>query len=220
MADDTLMEVPARRIERLISVLSLLSLGEYDPALAHIEVDSSGDRLAVLEQALAMFLDELAEARRENDAHVATLEQSKRDIEQQLETITRQQLAIRELSTPIIEVWDDILTLPIVGIVDTQRSIEMTEELLERVSKGSYSCVIIDVTGVDVIDTMTADHFAKMIRGAELLGAHCVVTGLRANLAQTMAAIGVELGGVPTLRSLKEGLKHCLRHIGRSKGGR
>lgn len=213
MSDDPLTNVSARRIERLIEVLSLLSLGEYDPALAQIEINEAEDRMSVLEQALALFIQELADTRRESEAHVAKLEDSRREIEQKLETIERQRVAINDLSTPIIELWDDILTLPIVGIVDTQRSIDMTERLLDRISKSGARCVIVDVTGIDVIDTMTANHFLQMIRAAQLLGAHCVVTGMNAHTSQTMVSIGVDLGQIRTLRSLKEGLEHCVRHL-------
>jgi rsbT co-antagonist protein RsbR len=79
--------------------------------------------------------------------------------------------------------------------------------------------VIIDVTGVDVIDTMTANHFMQMIRAASLLGAHCVVTGMSPHTARTIVSIGVDLGSIRTLRSLKDGLKHCLHYLhGRSSG--
>jgi len=211
--DEAQMPVSSARVERLISVLSLLSLGEYDPALSHIEVGEHHDRFAVLEQALIIFIEELAEARADSQSAVAKLEDSKREIEQKLETIERQQLAIRDLSTPIIELWDDILTLPIIGLVDSQRSIEMTEALLARISETGARCVIVDVTGIDTIDTMTAGHFSQMIRAAQLLGAYCVVTGLSPEIARALVAIGVDLGDVTTLRSLKEGLRHCLLHV-------
>ena len=204
------MQVSSDRVERLINVLSLLSLGEYEPALEHLEIDEAHDGVAVLEQGLAHFIRELAEARSENREIVAKLEASKREIEQKLETIERQQQAIRQLTTPIIELWDQVLTLPVVGLVDAERSMEMTEALLEHVSNSGARCVIIDLTGLDVIDTMTASHFSQMVRAAQLLGAHCVITGLSPDLARTLVGLGVDLGELVTLRSLKDGLRHCL----------
>jgi rsbT co-antagonist protein RsbR len=79
--------------------------------------------------------------------------------------------------------------------------------------------VIIDVTGIDVIDTLTTDHFVKMIQSAQLLGAYCVVSGMSPNIAQTIASLGVDLGDVRTLRTLKEGLRHCLRHLAAFNAG-
>lgn len=202
-----------QRIERLIEVLSLLALDKYDRSLVQIEVGQALDRLSVLEQSLAYFVQEFDEAREENRTYVAELERRKLEVEQKLETIERQRHVIRELSTPIIEVWDQILTLPIVGTFDTQRSLDATERLLHRIADSHARCVIIDVTGIDAIDTMTSNHFLRMIRAAQLLGAHCVVTGMSPEAAQTIVGLGVDLGSIPTLRSLKQGLEHCVRFL-------
>ncbi|NJK30893.1 MAG: STAS domain-containing protein [Deltaproteobacteria bacterium] len=156
-------------------------------------------------------MQELDDARRENRDHMAELEQRKRELERRLETIERQRHVIRELSTPIIELWDEILTLPIIGSLDAQRSVEITERLLQRIADSHARCVIIDVTGIDTIDSMTSNHFLSMIRAAQLLGTYCVVTGLSPHAAQTMVDLGVELGSIHTLRSLKQGLEHCVR---------
>ncbi|KIG15592.1 RsbR, positive regulator of sigma-B [Enhygromyxa salina] len=211
MSDDPRLEVSASRIQQLVDVLSLLSLGQYDPALTQIQVGAEEDQMALLEQSLSIFVRELSEAHAENDAHISQLEHQRLELERKLELINRQRAAISELSTPILELWDEVVTLPIIGLVDTGRSLEITERLLQRISDTGCRYVIIDVTGLDVIDTMTTDHFVKMIRSAQLLGAHCVVTGMSSNISQTMVGIGAELGGVTTLRTLKEGLKHCLR---------
>ena len=123
---------------------------------------------------------------------MAELEQRKLELEQKLETIDLQRHMIRELSTPIIELWDEILTLPIVGTLDAQRSVDVTERLLQRIADSHARCVIIDVTGIDAIDIMTSNHFLRMIHAAQLLGAHCVVTGMSPDAARTMADLGVE----------------------------
>lgn len=131
--------------------------------------------------------------------------------EQRLETIERQRIAIADLSAPIIDVWDEILALPIVGLVDSQRSIELTERLLERIASTQARAVIVDLTGVDVVDTMTANHLLQMIRAARLLGTYCVLSGISPQIAQTLVQLEVELDEIATVRNLKEGLRACLR---------
>jgi rsbT co-antagonist protein RsbR len=210
MSNETFAGIANDRLRRVIDVLSIASLGEFDPARVVIPLEGREDDFAMLEQTVNVLVSELAEAKHKNDRAAEAIERSRDQLAEKLQTIERQQTAIRDLSTPIIELWDDILTLPIVGLVDTQRSVEMTERLLHRIVDRRARCVIIDVTGVDEVDTATADHFVKMIRAAQLLGAHCVVTGISPEIAQTLVRIGVELTGVRTLRSLKEGLKECM----------
>ena len=122
-----------------------------------------------------------------------------------------QQAAIRELSTPIIEVWAGVLCLPVVGVVDSQRSAEMTETLLEMIVAKQARTAIVDITGIDVMDTKTADHFIKMARAVRLLGAECIVSGINPGIAQTLTHIGVDLTGVRTMRSLRDALQFHLK---------
>lgn len=136
--------------------------------------------------------------------------------EQRLETIERQRLAIADLSAPIIDVWDGVLALPVVGLVDTQRSIELTERLLERISVSGAQSVIVDLTGVEVVDTMTANHLLQMIRAASLLGAFSVLSGISPQIAQTLVQLDVDLTEITTVRNLKEALKTCLRRTTQS----
>lgn len=132
----------------------------------------------------------------------------------QLEELAHQrELTIRELSTPVMEVWDDVLVLPVVGIVDTRRSMEIMNTLLERIVATQAKCVIIDITGVEVVDTKTADYLLRVSRAANLLGSRCVLTGLSPAVAQTLVEIGADLTEVRTLRNLKEGLRDCLKYL-------
>nr|BDT33657.1 STAS domain-containing protein [Myxococcus sp. MH1] len=212
------LSIAPERIGRIIDVLSLISVGEFSSARTTIDIREQ-DELAALEETLNIFVRELASTRREHEEALTRLAASHRELEEKLSTIDRQRDAIRDLSTPIIELWDDILTLPIVGVVDTQRAMEMTERLLHRVVQGKARCVIIDITGVEVVDTMTANHFIKMVGSARLLGAYCVVTGIRPAIARTLVQIGVDLREVKTLGSLKEGLRDCFLHLnGRGAG--
>jgi rsbT co-antagonist protein RsbR len=141
-----------------------------------------------------------------------------RELQRKIEVIEEQTRAINELSTPIMEVWDGVLVLPIVGSMDARRSVVIMDSLLARIVSSQSRCVIIDVTGVENVDTGTADALVKVVRAAALLGAHCVLTGLRPTVAQTLVNIGASLGDVQTLRNLKEGLESCLRYLGDQRG--
>jgi rsbT co-antagonist protein RsbR len=136
------------------------------------------------------------------------------DLEEKLATIEQQREAIRELSTPIIEVWDDVLCLPIVGVMDSVRSAEMTEALLGAIVEKRAGCAIIDITGIQVMDTATADHFLRMARSVRLLGSECVITGINPAIALTMQTMGVGLSDIVTLRSLRDALQ---RYVDRDR---
>ena len=129
------------------------------------------------------------------------------ELEEKLATIEKQRAAIRELSTPIMEVWDGVLCLPVVGVMDTARSAEMTSSLLEAVVEKKTRCTIIDITGIDVMDTRTVDHFMRMARAVRLLGAECVLTGINPHIAQTVVQMGIDLTNIVTHRTLHEALQ-------------
>jgi len=136
-----------------------------------------------------------------------------RELESKIALVEQQALAISELSTPVMEVWDDVLVLPIVGVVDTRRSVDIMNNLLAKIVEGQSKCVILDITGVEIVDTKTADYLLKVVRAATLLGSRCVLTGLSPAVAQTLVEIGADMQEVRTLRNLKEGLKDCLRYL-------
>jgi rsbT co-antagonist protein RsbR len=127
------------------------------------------------------------------------------------EIITRLRTAVEQLSTPILELWEDVLALPVIGIVDSRRSAEMMERLLHEIVQKQSRFVIIDLTGVEVIDTSTADHFMKLVKAVGLIGARCVLTGIRPAVAQTLVDLDVSFGQLETLRNLRHGLRYCLR---------
>lgn len=136
---------------------------------------------------------------------------TKKELEAKLGTIEAQAAAIRELSTPVMEIWDDTLLLPIVGVLDSHRSLELMETLLKGIVDRQARHVILDITGVEVVDTKTADYVLKVVRAAKLLGARCVLTGLSPAVAQTLVEIGADLNEVSTLRSLKDALREVTR---------
>ncbi|MFS8068641.1 MAG: STAS domain-containing protein, partial [Byssovorax sp.] len=117
------------------------------------------------------------------------------------------------------EVWDDVLAMPIIGVVDSRRTADMVQRLLAEVARTQASFVIIDLTGVEIVDTRTADHLIKLIRKVELVGARCVLTGIRPAVAETLVDIGVDFGRLTTLRNLKHGLREALRFARREREG-
>jgi rsbT co-antagonist protein RsbR len=132
---------------------------------------------------------------------------------EKLDIITRLRTAVEQLSTPILELWEDVLALPVIGIVDSRRSAEMMERLLHEIVQKQSRFVIIDLTGVEVIDTSTADHFMKLVKAVGLIGARCVLTGIRPAVAQTLVDLDVSFGQLETLRNLRHGLRYCLRWL-------
>ena len=140
-----------------------------------------------------------------------TLEKQLTNVREKNELLEQMQMAIQELSTPVLELWDDVLALPVIGIVDSRRSAEMMERLLEEVVRRQSQFVIIDITGVELVDTATADRFIKLVTAVEYLGARCMLTGTRGAVAQTLASLGVDMGQLVSLRTLKHGLRECLR---------
>jgi anti-anti-sigma regulatory factor len=153
-----------------------------------------------------------------------TLNATIEDIGNQIDTIQRQQNTqaameslVRQLQTPILQIWEDVIALPVIGMVDSRRSQEMMETLLAEIVEHRSKYVIIDITGVEIVDTRTADHFVKVMKSAELLGTRCVMTGIRPAVAQTLVELGVDLSSIRTLRNLEEGLRSCLRDMDRHK---
>lgn len=195
MTTDDQIIISKERLARIMTALSAASIEAFDEAQNACQ-PMAEDAFGELEGTLGIFLTELRQAK-----------------EKQAAMIENQQLAIRDLSTPIMDLWDDILTLPIVGAIDTQRSLEMTERLLHRIAESRAKCVIIDITGVSVVDTLTADYFIRMVKSARLLGSYCVVTGISPEIAQTLVQGDVDIGDIKTLRNLKEGLKECFRYL-------
>jgi rsbT co-antagonist protein RsbR len=211
-SDEHYVKVTSERLQSVIEALSYASVDEFDSCLSLLQrSDEKKDEFSELETAFSIFVRELGEAKSELNRALAQQEAVNRDLEGKLETIEMQQAAIRELSTPIIEVWAGVLCLPVVGIVDSQRSAEMTETLLETIVAKQARMAIVDITGIDVMDTKTADHFIKMARAVRLLGAECIVSGINPGIAQTLTHIGVDLTGVRTLRSLRDALQLYLR---------
>lgn len=172
------------------------------------------DSRAAALQKLSLMLNFLLDSTRRN---LEEVREKNKQLASQLDTIEQQRRAIQELSTPILQLWEGILVLPVIGFVDSARSQQMMERILEEIVSRQARHVIIDVTGVAVMDTQTADYFTKIFNSVRLLGAQCVLTGIRPAVAQTLVHIGVQLDQVTTRRNLQQGLQECLRVIERER---
>ena len=109
------------------------------------------------------------------------------------EVINRQQQELLELSTPVVELWDGVLALPLIGTLDSARTQIVMESLLERIVTSGAEIAIIDITGVPTVDTLVAQHLIKTISAARLMGADCILSGIRPQIAQTIVHLGLEL---------------------------
>jgi PAS domain S-box-containing protein len=134
-------------------------------------------------------------------------------LKEKLELIETQQEAIRALSMPLIEVWDGVLTVPVLGALDVRRAAEMMEALLGAVTRTGSRYVILDLTGVATMDAGTADHVIKLVGAVELLGARGVVVGIQPQVARAIVSLGVDLSRITTLANLRDGLVMCMRQL-------
>ncbi len=130
------------------------------------------------------------------------------------EVITRQQKELLELSTPVVRLWDNILALPLIGTLDSARTQVVMQNLLEAIVQTRSDYAIIDITGVPVVDTLVAQHLLKTVAAARLMGADCLISGIRPQIAQTIIHLGVDLSEVTTKATLADAFDLALRRSG------
>ncbi|HEY6218820.1 MAG TPA: STAS domain-containing protein, partial [Gemmatimonadaceae bacterium] len=131
------------------------------------------------------------------------------------EVIHRQQQEMLELSTPVVTLWDGVLALPMIGTLDSARTQIVMETLLQRIVETGAAIAIIDITGVPTVDTMTAQHLLKTVTATRLMGAECIISGIRPQIAQTIVHLGVDLGGVTTKATLADAFRVALSRTDR-----
>lgn len=127
--------------------------------------------------------------------------------------IKRQQMELMELSTPVVQVWEGILVLPIIGTLDTARTQVVMENLLQAIVETASDIAIIDITGVPMVDTSVAQHLIKTVTAARLMGARCIVSGIRPQIAQTMVNLGVTFADITTRASLADALAYAFAQL-------
>ncbi|NLI98812.1 STAS domain-containing protein [bacterium] len=192
------------RIERIETILSIAAGGNFD---TNLDIDTkSPDLLTSVEMGINLLISDLGEEFRKSKTRAE-------ELEEKLDLIEKQRLAIEQLSTPIIKIWDRVLVLPLIGALDTRRSQRLTESLLTEIAFTQTRIAILDITGVPAVDSAVANHLLKTVSAVQLLGAKCVITGIKPEVAQTIVHLGVELKGVETLSNLSEGLKWAFRNL-------
>ncbi|MCO8164937.1 STAS domain-containing protein [Pseudomonas sp. 21LCFQ010] len=139
---------------------------------------------------------------------IATFQKSREAV------IKRQQEELLELSTPVVKLWDGVLALPMIGTLDSQRTQMVMESLLQRIVDTGSEIAIIDITGVPTVDTLVAQHLLKTVTAIRLMGADCIISGVRPQIAQTIVHLGLDLQGVVTKANLSDALKLALTRLG------
>jgi rsbT co-antagonist protein RsbR len=139
---------------------------------------------------------------------VATFQQAREDI------IKRQQEELLELSTPVIKLWQGVLAVPMIGILDSNRTQIVMETLLQKIVETESELAIIDITGVPTVDTLVAQHLLKTVSAIRLMGADCIISGIRPQIAQTIVQLGIDLQGVSTKATLADALALALQKTG------
>jgi rsbT co-antagonist protein RsbR len=152
--------------------------------------------------ALSSLVDKMAQFT------LATWQQSREEV------IERQQQELLELSTPVIKLWDGVLAVPMIGTLDSSRTQLVMETLLQRIVESASQLAIIDITGVPTVDTLVAQHLLKTVTAIRLMGADCIISGIRPQIAQTIVHLGIELQGITTKATLADALALALKSSG------
>jgi len=175
-----------------------------EPLFERMQRDFGNDpiKLASAMWSLSSLLDKLG---------LYTTEVYQRGREQ---VIVRQQQELMELSTPVVTLWHGVLALPVIGTLDSARTQVVMENLLQRIVDTGASIAIIDITGVPTVDTLTAQHLLKTVAAARLMGADCIISGIRPQIAQTIVHLGVDLGSVITKATLADAFAIALKRVG------
>jgi rsbT co-antagonist protein RsbR len=129
-------------------------------------------------------------------------------------TLKAQEAELRETSTPITEIWDGVLTLPIIGTLDSSRTMLVMDSLLNRIAKDHAKAVVMDLTGVKNIDSQVSHHLIQMVRAVQLMGSDAIITGIHPEIARALVSLNIDLNGVTTRASLSDGLKEAFSRMG------
>ncbi len=169
-----------------------------------LKEDSAGDAMQMADQfwQTSLLLDKLG-------LHTVKSYQKSRE-----QVIIRQQQELLELSTPVVKLWDGILALPMIGTLDSARTQVVMESLLQKIVETEAQIAIIDITGVPTVDTLVAQHLLKTVTALRLMGADCIISGVRPQIAQTIVHLGVDLQGVTTKANLADALALALKRSG------
>jgi rsbT co-antagonist protein RsbR len=184
------------------TAMFVLSLKQPLAARLRAELERSPETLLDEQWAMTLVVDQLG-------LYITEVYQKTRE-----EVIMRQQAEMLELSTPVVELWQGVLALPLIGTLDSRRTQTVMETLLQRIVETGSEIAIIDITGVPTVDTLTAQYLLRTITATRLMGADCIISGIRPQIAQTIVHLGVDLGDVLTKSSLASALELALKRRG------
>ncbi|MGC8913816.1 MAG: HAMP domain-containing protein [Thermoplasmata archaeon] len=207
-------ETLTARIMNIIEVTSAVEQGDFSKACV---VSEPGDEIDMLSYGINKMIESLKKATEDNlkyqrdlKQRLAESEKLSGELKQKLEVIQKQQEVIRKLQTPIIQVWENVLVVPLVGVLDSQRAMDMMNMVLNAIVELNAKIVILDITGIAAVDTKTADYFIKTVKAITFIGAEALLSGIRPEVAQTLCHIGVEFGNIKITRTLKDALMLAL----------
>ena len=201
-----LSEITHERVERgvLPGEMAALILALKTPLFERLTEKLESDPERLIEEVLLLSKAIDAFAIYSNEVFIAEREQ----------VIERQRDEMMELSTPVVELWDKVLTLPLIGTLDSLRAQEVMESLLQAIVERQAEVVIVDITGVKTVDTQVAQHLLRTAAAVRLMGARCIISGISPKIAQTMVELGVDVGEVRTRSSLRSALMDALTSVG------
>lgn len=195
------------RIDHIEEVLSSVAAGDLD---IRIKSDFEDD-LTGIEEAINILIDDLTHELKQSISMQKELEEKLKKIQEQQKTIVQQQDDLMELSSPVSKVWDNILILPVIGTLDSQRTQVMMENLLQKIVDTGCTMAILDITGVPTVDTQVANHLLKTVTSARLLGADCIISGISPAIAQTIVHLGIDLSAIRTKATLQDAMIYAMR---------
>lgn len=183
---------------------SAFILGLKKPLFTVLQRELGADPGALMEAvwATTTLVDQIAQYA------VSTFQQAREDI------IKRQQEELLELSTPVIKLWEGVLAVPMIGVLDSNRTQIVMETLLQKIAETESGLAIIDITGVPTVDTLVAQHLLKTVSAIRLMGAECIISGIRPQIAQTIVHLGIDLQGITTKATLADALAMALQQNG------
>ncbi|MCG6188268.1 STAS domain-containing protein [Maribellus maritimus] len=195
------------RIEHIEDVLSSVAAGDLDKRLqTDIEDDLTG-----IEEAINILIEDLTYELKQSKKMKEELEDKLNKIQEQQKTIVQQQEDLLELSSPVTKVWDNVLILPVIGTLDSQRTQIMMENLLQKIVETGCTIAILDITGVPTVDTQVANHLLKTVTAARLLGADCIISGISPAIAQTIVHLGIDLSSIKTKATLQDAMLFAMK---------
>ncbi|QGY44331.1 STAS domain-containing protein [Maribellus comscasis] len=195
------------RIEHIEDVLSSVAAGDLDKRLqTDIEDDLTG-----IEEAINILIEDLTYELKQSKKMKEELEDKLNKIQEQQKTIIQQQEDLLELSSPVTKVWDNVLILPVIGTLDSQRTQIMMENLLQKIVETGCTIAILDITGVPTVDTQVANHLLKTVTAARLLGADCIISGISPAIAQTIVHLGIDLSSIKTKATLQDAMLFAMK---------